>query len=404
MPDLFETETLIAPPLEAAPIDAAPGESPETAVRISTVTETVRAVLEGAFVPLWVSGEVVDFKRHRNGHWYFCLRDESSSIRCVVWSRDQFRFPAPPDDGMQVTALGQVTLYAARGDLQLTVRAMEAEGDGLWRKALEKARLRLERDGLLDPARKRRLPRFPRRVAVITSESGAALHDIVSVASRRSPAVEVVLVPAKVQGAGAPAEIIRALRTVARWGDADVVIVGRGGGAREDLWAFNDEKLARALAACPIPTVSAVGHEIDFTLCDLVADLRAATPSAAAETVIPDHRQVRAAVHSAASALRGALDGCVDQRRRWLTSTGAALRQSTGTLVDVRRHRTAHLGAQLDALSPLATLARGYAVARDHTGRTLSSAADFVEGTSFELTVRDASIAAVTSRVSPRDA
>jgi exodeoxyribonuclease VII large subunit len=194
--------------------------------------------------------------------------------------------PAPRDDGMQVVALGQLTVYSARGDLQFAVHAMEAQGDGLWRKALELTRAALDAEGLLAPERKRPIPRVLRRVAIVTSPDGAALHDIVSVARRRFASVELVVVPAKVQGDGAPEELCAALERVARWGDLDVVIVGRGGGAREDLWAFNDIGVARAIAGCPVPTISAVGHESDVTIADFVADVRAPTPSAAAEMVV----------------------------------------------------------------------------------------------------------------------
>ncbi|MBX6331437.1 MAG: exodeoxyribonuclease VII large subunit, partial [Gemmatimonadaceae bacterium] len=202
-------DELIAPP-PARPESASsfvreePGASAAAAVSVSVLTQIAKDVLEGAFVPLWVRGEVSDFKAHRNGHWYFCLRDETSQIRCVVWARDRRRIPAPPDDGMQVAARGQLTVYTARGDMQLIVTAMEAAGDGLWRKALELAIANLERDGLLAAARKRPLPPFPRRIAVVTSPDGAALHDIISVAQRRCPTVEIVVVPTKVQGDGAP--------------------------------------------------------------------------------------------------------------------------------------------------------------------------------------------------------
>ena len=228
-----------------------PGASPASAVAVSTLTQTARGVIEGAFHPLWVRGEVTDFKAHRNGHWYFGLRDDQAQLRCVIWSRDQRAIPAPPDDGMQVVAFGQVSVYPARGDVQLMVVALEAEGDGLYRKALERTLRTLEREGLLAPERKRPLPTRPRRIAVITSPSGAAIHDIAAVVQRRAPGVQVVLVPARVQGEGAVEELCAALDRVARWRGADLVIIGRGGGAKEDLRAFNDERVARALAACP---------------------------------------------------------------------------------------------------------------------------------------------------------
>ena len=260
---------------------------------MSILTQTARDVIEGAFIPLWVRGEVSDFKSHRNGHWYFCLRDRASQIRCVVWNRDQRGIAAAPDDGMQIAALGRLTVYPTRGEMQFAITRMDAEGDGLRRKALEITRARLEADGLLDPRRKRALPRFPRVIAVITSPDGAALQDIIAVVRRRGAAVRLVSVPAAVQGDTARQELCRALDRVNRWGRADLVIIGRGGGAREDLSAFNDERVARAVAACSVPIISAVGHEIDITICDLVADHRAPTPSAAAEAATRSRAELR---------------------------------------------------------------------------------------------------------------
>jgi exodeoxyribonuclease VII large subunit len=371
-----------------------PGASAAAAVPVSVLTQIAKDVLEGAFVPLWVRGEVSDFKAHRNGHWYFCLRDETSQIRCVVWARDRRRIPAPPDDGMQLSARGQLTVYTARGDMQLIVTAMEAAGDGLWRKALELAIANLERDGLLAAARKRPLAPFPRRIAVVTSPDGAALHDIISVARRRCPTVEIVVVPAKVQGDGAPEELVAAIERVGRWGDVDTVIVGRGGGGREDLWAFNDERVARALAACPVPTISAVGHEVDVTLCDLVADVRAATPSAAAEAAVPVLAEVRAYLEGLARTMQDALHRRVADSRRQLERAAHELRLVASRTTERRRARMETAAARLHALSPIATLARGYAVARDASGGTLSSVAQFRAGLPFSLTLRDGTVAA----------
>jgi len=238
---------------------AAPGDSPETALAIADVTNAAKDVLEGAFPPLWIKGEVSGFIAHRNGHWYFSLRDAKAQLSCVVWSRDVRCIPARPDEGMQVMAKGQLSMYAARGSVQFMISAMEAEGEGLWRKAFEATRVALEKDGLLDPRRKRALPYFPQRVAVITSPDGAALHDIVSVMHRRNLGVEIVVVPAAVQGETAPDSLVAALERVARWNAMDLVIIGRGGGSREDLWAFNSEAVARAIAPCPVPTISAAG-------------------------------------------------------------------------------------------------------------------------------------------------
>jgi len=376
------------------PVFDAPGESAATAIPVAALTEAARDVVEGAFPRLWVIGEVTDFKRHRNGHWYFCLKDAESSIRCVVWSRDQRRIPAAPDEGMLVTVLGQLTVYPARGEMQLVVTAMEAEGDGLTRKAIKRILARLEADGLLAPERKRALPRFPRRIAVVTSPDGAAIRDIAAVTRRRSPGVEIVVVAAAVQGDNAPDELCAALDLLARWGDCDVAIIGRGGGGREDLRAFNNERVVRAVAALPMPVISAVGHEIDMTLCDLVADLRAATPSVAAEAAVPVHAELVASIVALRDELvlvtRRRLDSArvrVDTARRSAAIAGMRA-------VERKRSRIETVGGRLHALSPLATLARGYAVARGEDGVARPRAAAFTVGERFELLMHDGVVGA----------
>ncbi len=375
------------PPVAVA--DASPGSTPEAAIAVHTLTTAAKDLIEGAFPPLWVRGEVTDFKAHRNGHWYFALRDAEAQVKCVVWSTQQRRMPAPPDDGMQVVALGQMTVWPVRGDLQFSVKALEAAGDGLWRKALELTRQRLEADGLLDPARKRALPSFPRRIALITSPDGAAMHDVITVARSRSADVEIVVVPAKVQGEGAPESLVAALNRVARWDGADLLIIGRGGGAREDLWAFNDERVARALAACRVPTISAVGHEVDITICDLVADARAATPSAAAEMAVPSRRETLARVDALGKRLAAA---ALRREERAMAALGQVRKRLTlaaSRVVERRRARLESIAGRLDALSPLATLARGFAVARTADGATLSGRQQFKSGTVFDLWLRD---------------
>jgi len=359
------------------------------------LTSAAKDLIEGAFPPLWVRGEISDFKAHRNGHWYFSLRDANAQVKCVVWSAQTRRIPAPPDDGMQVLAKGQMTVWPVRGDLQFSITNIDAEGDGLWRKALELTRKRLEVDGLLDPARKRPLPRFPRRIVVITSPDGAALHDIVKVARGRSPDVEIVIIAAKVQGEGAPEELIAAIERVNRWPNADLLIIGRGGGAREDLWAFNDERVARALASCAIPTISGVGHEVDITICDLVADVRAATPSAAAEIAVPSRRELAAHVRSIASRLQNGVRRRNDRGVAALTRVKGRLSLGAARVVERRQNRVETAAAQLHALSPLATLQRGYAVARGSNGATLSRAVQFAIGAEFDLWVSDGIVRAI---------
>jgi exodeoxyribonuclease VII large subunit len=403
-PSLFDVAPVHAQAVDAASLyeevgESFPGASPGSAIAVSTLTQTVKDIVEGAFIPLWVRGEISDFKAHRNGHWYFCLRDQSSQMRCVVWSRDQRGIPATPDEGMQVAVLGQLGVYAARGEMQLTVKRIEAEGDGLWRKALELTRCRLDADGLLAPERKRPLPRHPRRIAVVTSASGAALRDIVSVARRRAPGVEIIVAHAAVQGEGAPLELCAALARVARWGGADLVIIGRGGGSREDLWAFNDERVVRAVAACPVPTISAVGHEVDITLCDLVADLRAATPSAAAEAAVATRDEIALELRGQRHRLVAAMDGVLLESRARAERARDALSSAALTHVSGRQTALGTLAARLNALSPLATLGRGYGVARDADGRTLTSISDFSPGGDFTLRLRDGEVDATTRAV-----
>ncbi len=420
---------------------AFPGESPETALAIATLTRAAKDVIEGAFTPLWVRGEISDFKAHRNGHWYFSLRDAEARVRCVMWRGDVQRAPTKPSDGMLVTAFGQMTVYTNGGDLQLRVTRLGAEGDGLWRKALEETLTRLRNDGLLDEARKRPLPRLPKVVAVVTSPDGAALQDIRAVASLRFAGVQLVLVPAKVQGDGTADELVRAMEKIDRWGGADVVIIGRGGGAREDLWAFNDERVARAVAACSVPVISAVGHEVDITVVDLVADLRAATPSAAAEAAVPDRAALVSEVQALSGRLTAAATRGVQRRRQMVSGVGgrfaagarglAALEQArlrafgqamathsrrallrkqarldalrpalTGFPIASLAPRGAVLQAlagRLDALSPLATLGRGYAVARSLDGVAMASVQDFQAGQAFDVLLADGAVRATAT-------
>ncbi|HVT39703.1 MAG TPA: exodeoxyribonuclease VII large subunit [Gemmatimonadaceae bacterium] len=381
---------------------AAPGAAPDTALSISALNTVAKEILEGAFPPVWVQGEVSGFKAHGNGHWYFSLRDRGAQLSCVVWSRDRARIPAAPDEGMQVIARGQLSVYAARGQMQFVVNRLEAEGEGLWRKRFELIRASLERDGLLDHRRKRALRRFPRCVAVITSADGAALHDIVSVIQRRNPGVEIVIVPAAVQGDSAPESLVAALRMVARWNGADVVIVGRGGGSRENLWAFNDERVARAIAACPMPTISAVGHEVDVTIADLVADVRAATPSAAAEAAVPVLREVIEGMRALDASIRSATTLRLRDAGRELRQQARDLSVRSRRSAERRRAALQEVVARLEALSPLATLARGYAVALSESGGALPSATHFAPGMPFALEMRDGRVRAAAQAIELR--
>jgi exodeoxyribonuclease VII large subunit len=372
--------------------EASPPESPPVWT-VSQVNQAVRSLLEESLPPLWVTGEVGNWKRAGSGHCYFSLKDETAQIRCVMWRGEAARLPMDPEEGMRIRAFGQLTVYEARGEYQLVVRALEGEGEeGLWKLAFERLRKKLEVEGLLLPERKRPLPRFPQTGGVVTSLTGAALHDILTVLRRRAPWIRVLVRGVRVQGEGAAADIADAVRVMAGSGLVEVLIVGRGGGSQEDLWAFNEEPVARAVAESPVPVISAVGHEVDVTIADLVADFRAATPSAAAEAVAPDKEEILRHLEGVGKRLARGLRRAVEVRRRGLEDRMAALARTTRALIRVRRHALASLGGKMDALSPLSTLRRGYAVPLEKGGKVLRRADDFVPGKAFQLRVVDGRI------------
>jgi exodeoxyribonuclease VII large subunit len=369
--------------------------STEGAWTVAELTRRARAVVEAGLPAVWVKGEVSGFKAYGSGHWYFTLRDKVAQLRCVMWARENQRLPAPPADGMQVFVFGTPTVWEERGEFRLTVRQLlSTEAGGLWQVAFEKTKAALLRDGLLDPARKRPLPSFPRRLAVVTSPDGAALRDIVAVIARRWPWAEILLIPTRVQGEGADREVCAALALLGRIPRLDVAIVGRGGGSKEDLWTFNSERVARAVAAAPVPVISAVGHETDITLCDLVADLRAPTPSAAAEAATPDRVELLALLDRLGGALARALVAPTRHAGERLERAEDRLAVDMTRTLERGGARLTAAGARLDALSPLKVLARGYAVARDNKGRVLRRIAQFAPGLAFRLQVRDGEVAA----------
>lgn len=411
----------------------APGASAAEAISVHDLTSAAKAVLEGGIPEVWVRGEISSFKQYPSGHWYFTLKDENAQISAVVWKGKTFRIGAKPQDGMQVVAFGQLSVWPTSGKMQFAISALMADGEGLWQKQFDELKAKLTAEGLLDPSRKRALPRFPQTVAVITSSEGAALRDVQSVIRRRNPNVHVVLIPATVQGESAPDSLCAALARLERWaagsgqwvGDAlpapDLLIIGRGGGSREDLWCFNDERVARAIAACSIPTISAVGHETDVSIADLVADVRAATPSVAAETAVPVLDEIREYVSEVAGRMSDALQDKVDVGATELRRRGDALAQRARRVAERRRARMervadrlvqlaprvverrrallAKLGAGLDARSPLAVLQRGFVVARGPDGATLTHRDAFAPGSPFDLLLRDGRVRAVTERV-----
>ena len=374
---------------------AAAVDSGEGAWSVSDITKRARRIIEAGMTRLWVKGEVSGFKAYRSGHWYFSLRDADAQVRCVMWRTDNKRLPGQPSEGTQVFVEANPTVWEERGEFRLTVRQLiPTDAGGLWQLRLEQAKAALERDGLLDPSRKRPLPHFPQRIAVVTSLDGAALRDIVSVISRRWPAVELLVVAVRVQGDGAEADLCHGLDLVNRLPEVDLAIVGRGGGSREDLWAFNSELVARAVAAVVVPTISAVGHETDVSLTDLVADMRAPTPSAAAEAAVPSRAAITDSLDGLARRLAQGLSGHTHLGRERLARTSDRLTGVMQTQLERRGAILERLSGQLDALSPLKVLERGYAVARGQAGKVLKQVADFAEGEEFRLTVSDGDVRA----------
>ena len=355
-----------------------------------------------------VRGELSNYKIYPSGHHYFTLKDQDSSLRCVMFRSSASKLRFRPENGMSATAIGRVSVYPRDGAYQLYCDELLPGGAGDLQAAFEELKAKLEREGLFDRAHKKPIPRYPERVAVVTSEAGAAVHDIIRVLRKRWPLAKVLLLPVRVQGVEAPPEIAGAIRYAGRHGLADVLIAGRGGGSMEDLWAFNDERVARAIYDCEIPVISAVGHEPDVTIADYVADLRAATPSNAAELAAPDSAELREAIASAGARLyqaatkqiksrRTALDdlasrrvmqsptGFIDQRRLELDSVRLRLDTVAERRISASRAQYAALAAKLDAMSPLKVLARGYSIALNGEGRALRGASELAAGDKIRL-------------------
>ncbi len=371
---------------------------------VSQVNALARELIEGALPLVWVAGEVSGFKRYPSGHCYFTLKDERAQLSCVIW-RDQARqMPAEPPEGMAVHAFGYLSIFERAGRFQFVVREVTARGEGLWRVAFERVRRELESEGLLDPARKRPLPAYPACVAVVTSLEGAALRDIVSVIRRRARWTDILVYPARVQGEGAPREIVAAIARAGASARAGVLIVGRGGGSLEDLHAFNEERVARAIASSPVPVISAVGHETDVTLADLVADRRAATPSNAAELAVPDGDRLCSEFASQAGRMVAALRNGVKRGARRVERLDERLVGAMTKTLDRRRLVVEGLHQRLQALGPMKVMQRGYAVALDDDGRILRSVAGFEPGARFTLRLKDGRVAARAEEVSGESA
>ncbi len=368
-----------------------------------------------------IRGEISNYKLYPSGHHYFSLKDPESAIRCVLFKGNALSLRFRPENGMQVLAVGRVSLYPRDGSYQFYCTRLLPDGAGDLSVAFEQLKQKLFQEGLFDPAHKKKLPAFPHRVGIVTSPAGAAVHDMLRILGKRYPLSRVILLPVRVQGAEAPGEIARAIDYANAHAIADVLIVGRGGGSVEDLWAFNDEGVSRAIFRSRIPVVSAVGHEPDVTISDFTADLRAATPSNAAELVAPDQSELRAALEgmrgsmlasmrqrltrsrqqltglSASPMLRNPMNYLQERRLRLDKLTGDFRRVGT-RLLQARRQGLIRLSASLDAMSPLKVLARGYSMTADADGRLISSVTEVSPGQSLTILVSDGKIRAAVER------
>lgn len=386
-------------------------------ITVSQLNSYVKSILEGEHIlkSIYISGEISNFTNHySSGHFYLTLKDDKASVKSVMFKYSAQKVPFTPQNGMKVICHGKVSLYERDGSYQFYIDDMQPDGIGALLLAYEQLKQKLSDAGLFDEANKRPLPQYPSKIGVITSATGAALQDIINVLSRRYPIAELLLYPALVQGEGAPASLIEAVNKANLDGEADVLIIGRGGGSIEDLWAFNNENLAYAIFESNIPVISAVGHEIDYTICDFVADMRAPTPSAAAELAVPDMSEIGVYLAVVNSSLIYRCNAIVKEFDNQLKLISSSKSLSTPmSFLDVicerldgleqkivasQKSRTetylsqlSVLAAKIDATSPLKTLSRGYSIAREGQ-KVLKSADDFTENMSFTLTLSDGSV------------
>jgi exodeoxyribonuclease VII large subunit len=410
-------------PMFGEPAPAAPPAAPARKVlSVSQLNRIVRDAVESAAGPVWVAGEVSNFRPYASGHAYFSLKDEHSLVSAVLWRSAAARLRFAPADGMSVLALGRPGVYEPRGQYQFVVERLEPRGVGALELAFRQMCDKLRAEGLFDPARKRRLPLLPRRIALVTSPSGAAVQDMLQVIRRRCPRMHVIVFPVRVQGEGAADEIARGVDAVnrlsRRFGGIDVMIVGRGGGSAEDLWAFNEECVARAIYRSAIPVVSAVGHETDVSVADLVADVRALTPTEAAERTVPvlaeleagldeARRRLIAALSARAASARAAVESLARRRAfaeprtalrsagQRLDEAGEALHAAVARRLSAGQDEVAAAAGRLEALSPLKVLARGYAlVQKAADGSLVRRPADVSPGDRLRIRLADGEIPA----------
>lgn len=368
---------------------------------VSEVNQYLKQLLESQsdlhHIP--VMGEVSNFKRYASGHCYFTLKDEKSALKCVMFKSSAARLSFEPQNGEKVVALGSISVYERDGVYQLYVTAMRRQGVGDLMQAYEALKEKLTKEGLFDESRKKALPRLPRAIGIITSPSGAAVHDIITVSRRRNKGVKLILYPASVQGEEAAGEIVHAIDFFQRNHLADLLIVGRGGGSIEDLWAFNEEPVVRAIAASEIPIISAVGHETDFTLSDFAADARAATPSQAAEIAVIDVAAYRNGIAFYWDKAAKLLEKEIHENAQLADSLQQELTQAMAAELDAKKHRLSLMAAKLSALSPLTVLSRGYSITTTAGHRAVQGVSDVSVGDTIRTTVADGTISSVVSGI-----
>jgi len=388
---------------------------------VTQLTGEIKRVLENSFPRLWVQGEISNLTAHSSGHLYFSLKDAGSQVRCVMFRSYAQNLMLMPQDGMQVVVQGDVTVFDRAGQYQLSIQQLQVAGYGELAQAFERLKKKLAEEGLFDQEFKKELPAYPKTIGIVTSPTGAAIRDMVKVARRRWPGIELILCPVPVQGIGAAEKIARAVDDLNEYEKIDLMIVGRGGGSAEDLWAFNEEILARAIFRSSIPVISAVGHEVDFTISDLVADLRAPTPSAAAELAVPDVREVRSNLIDSARRISSSMNDLLDEAGSRLTSiqrsyglnrlqdmlaqksqqldwAGTSLNNKINDRVRSYTNRLQGQVIALKALDPKNTLRRGYSICRDADGSVVVSSnklepgqpvsAEFHQGTA-QMIIKD---------------
>ena len=388
------------------PLFGSPESTPSRILTVTELNRLAREVLEMSFPLFWVSGEVSNFTRAASGHWYFSLKDQAAQVKCVMFKGRNSYVDFIPREGDKIEARCTVTLYEARGDFQLTVEFVQKAGLGALFEAFEKLKIKLEHEGLFDAAYKQSIPKYPKTIGIVTSPDAAALRDVLTTLKRRNPAIRVIIYPTPVQGKGAAALIAKAIHAANERAEADTLIICRGGGSMEDLWQFNEEIVARAMDECTIPTISGVGHETDFTICDFVADVRAATPTAAAELACQDVETLKTQLKQLWHRLGRRMDSRLqvhaqklDFLTRRLVSPQQQLENKT-TQIDQLKHRmdialqgilksqqqhVLQLKNSLEQLSPQNIMARGYAMVQDKSGALIKNAQQLKVGNAVNL-------------------